>query len=277
MMNLPTIGDALRAQFPELGAAGALRFVGQGFSSVAVSVGEQWIFCIARNADTQAVRRRELAMLPLLQERLPLPIPQPRFYAGPNDAFPYGVIGYPMLAGEPWTLDNVGLVNHERIADQLAEFVSAMHAFPVESALLAGVEMDGPLALVDELTPSLAHHLDALTLRRFHAWWNDYHMHRQRYEYTPRLLHNDLWCENILLAPDLSHAVGVVDFEQMRIGDPVAEFAALRYVDGLVDRVRADLRPAARPGTALRRAAARRRDPARAGRAALCPALSGDG
>ena len=58
----------------------------------------------------------------------------------------------------------------------------------------------------------------------------------------PRLLHGDLWCENILLSPDLSHMVGVVDFEQIRIGDPVSEFAALRYVgDEFVDRVRSQL------------------------------------
>lgn len=103
---------------------------------------------------------------------------------------------------------------------------------------------DGAVRRVGEVLPALPLHLDAESVRRFHAWWDGYRAQPGRYAYTPRLLHNDLWCENILLADDLSHAVGVVDFEQMRIGDPVAELAALRYVGGLVDRVRATYAPA---------------------------------
>jgi aminoglycoside 2''-phosphotransferase len=230
--------------FPDLPVVGDVQLVGEGFSSCAVCVDERWIFRIGRNAETLIRHEREWAILPLLSARLPLPIPEPCWHAGPSEVFPFGVIGYPLLPGVPWTLDMGDQVEHERVARQLGEFLSALHAFPVDEALAAGVAAaEPPEALVNEVMPALPEHLDTQSYGRFSAWWAARQAHPERYEYTPRLLHGDLWCENILLAPDLSHIVGVVDFEQIRVGDPVSEFAALRYVgDGFIDRVRASYR-----------------------------------
>lgn len=238
-MDLSEIGLSLQALFADLPASGPVRLVGEGYGSYAVSVDGRWIFRIARNAETLASHQREVAMLPLLRGGLPLPVPQPRWHCGPSEAFPFGVMGYPMLPGVPWTLDRTGQVDLAQVADQLAEFLSELHGFPLAAARNAGVEAEEPHALVDEVLPALPAHLDGESVRRFYAWWERYAGHPERYAFTPRLLHGDLWCENILLQPDLSHAAGVVDFGQMRIGDPVAEFAALRYVgDAFLARVR---------------------------------------
>ena len=167
-------------------------------------------------------------------------------------------------------------VNLDRVA-QPAEFMAALaDVSPVDQALAAGVEPEEPYALVEGLLPALPAHLDAETCARFQAWWSGYQAHPQRYEYTPALLHGDICVENILLSPDLSHAVGVVDFEQVRIGDAVSEFAVWRYLgDEFVDRVRAHYRPAdaLEPNFEERlRAAILLRE---IGRSALCAALSG--
>ena len=240
-VDLAALLEEVQSLFPDLRGTGNIRLVGGGFSSIAVCVDASVIIRVARNAETMACHRRERAILPTLSDHLPLAIPEPRWHSGPTNTFPYGLIGYPMLKGIPCTLGMAQRVNLNRVARQLGEFMSALHAFPVEEARAAGVEPEeSPAALVNEVLPALPAHLDAESYASFQAWWSTYQAYPERYAYTPRLLHGDLWCENILLAPDLSRATGVVDFEQMRLGDPVSEFAALRYLGaGFIDRVRA--------------------------------------
>jgi aminoglycoside 2''-phosphotransferase len=244
-MDADAVRRELSRLFPELGTVESLKIAGEGFSSYAVNVDDRWIFRIARNAETMASHVREVAMLPVLRDRLPLPIPDPCFHSGPSGVSPFGVMGYEMLPGTLWTLDFTEQVNLATVAKELADFLSALHAFPLEQAPAIGVGSEDAGALIAEVLPVLPEYLDDLSLRRFRTWWSGYTSHAERYTYTPRLLHNDLWCENILLADDGSEAVGVLDFDQMRIGDPVAEFAALRYVgDDFLNMVREHYAPA---------------------------------
>jgi aminoglycoside phosphotransferase (APT) family kinase protein len=54
------------------------------------------------------------------------------------------------------------------------------------------------------------------------------HRHSFTHEVQPRLLHMDIWSENILVDAD-GHVTGLVDFDRALWGDPEIEFAVLDY------------------------------------------------
>lgn len=237
--------DLLRFAVPQLPVNGDVVFVDEGFSSYAFSVDEQWMVRVARNEATRVRQELEWRVLHHLADRLPLSIPAPCWYSGPVANLPFGCIVYPLLPGVTWKLNMGNHVNRSRIAAQLAEFLSALHEFPVQEAFALDVPPQEPLhALVRNTSHGMQIHLPETVQKKFRKWWDEYNKHPERYAFTPRLLHSDLWGENILLANDLSHAVGIIDFEMMCIGDPVAEFAALRYLGyDYIDEVRSSYQP----------------------------------
>ena len=246
-VDLAALLEQVQALFPDLRGTCRAALVGEGFGSCAVSIDDRAILRIARNAETMARHWREAAILPLLRDRLPLAIPEPRWFCGPAKVFslwPRGVSHAGRRPLHAWH-GAAGQSGHSGAPAWRVHVGAARVSGGGSSCGRSGTGSAAHALVAAKLLPALPAHLDGESYARFQAWWAGYQAHPERYATTPRLLHGDLWCENILLAPGLSHAVDVVDFEQVRIGDPVSEFAALRYLgDEFVDRVRAHYRPA---------------------------------
>lgn len=229
------IGDALAAAFPEAQPVWPLRVLGHGFRSVVVATASGVVFRIGKCPEAAAGYAREARLLPRLQRRLPVAVPEPRWHRGPCAAFPNGVIGYPLLAGQPLGDRLPAGADRQRIAADLAAFLVALHRFPVEDA--ADVALPGPateqarlVALRDAVLPFLMEALPAAAARHLAEWWDGLLADESLRGYRPALVHGDLWNENILVDPAGTRVTDILDFENAAVSDPARDLATLRHL-----------------------------------------------
>ena len=122
--------------------------LGEGMDNFAVSVGEIFVFRFPKHAEAAEGLRRELALLPRLAPRLHLDIP--RFeYVGEHSGTGLPFVGYRLIRGEPLhrTLyDDLPEVTRDGILGDIADFLSAVHTFPVREAVDCGIAPHGDRA-----------------------------------------------------------------------------------------------------------------------------------
>lgn len=164
---------------------------------------------------------KEHQWLPALAPQLPLPIPQPMAKGEPGCGFPRPWSVYGWLEGEPAAI--VGVSDHDRLADDLAAFVTALHRAPVEHGPAAGehsFNRGGSVAKWDGQTRScierLARELDvdgalAVWEAAIAAPWNGAHV----------WVHGDVTGSNFLMRND--RLCGVIDFGCAAVGDPACD------------------------------------------------------
>ena len=218
----------IESQFPQLAPA-RVTARSQGWDNEALEINGEWIFRCPKRADSAAYVERELRLLPQIASRLPLLIPRYEFFGRPTAEFPYLFAVYRKLTGTPAT--HVGEINEVAIAAQLGAFLSALHAIPLGEIEKCGVEaadddsQESLAGALDELS-AVAPHLPTETDAACRAF-----LERQLPAFeSPHarcLLHRDLRDEHILLAPDGSHVVGIIDWTDAAWGDAAHDFAGL--------------------------------------------------
>ena len=117
----------LRDQFDELELT-SLEPLGEGWDNSVWLVDGRWAFRFPRREIAVPAVARQLAMLPRLAPRLPLPIPEPAFAGRPGDAFPWPFFGTPFLPGKEAAHAAPADAVRARAARPLGEFLRALHA-----------------------------------------------------------------------------------------------------------------------------------------------------
>jgi len=238
MHDLDMIAANLRAAFPELAVA-TTRVLGSGFRSLVVEMDGSVVFRIARNQDAADGYARETLLLPAIGPRLPVPVPDPRWHAGPSESFPFGVMGYPKLRGRPLQPRDLAAGNAARIARDVAAFLVALHRVPPRDVTALGLpDLSDPgdqeaewRRLRDEVMPALRAALTPGEYDALERWWDRFLGDDAMRRYTPALCHGDLWYENILVDDGspadgaATSVAGVVDFECAAVGDTARDFA----------------------------------------------------
>jgi aminoglycoside phosphotransferase (APT) family kinase protein len=121
-------------QFPEVELR-SLRRLGEGWDNTVWLADERWAFRFPRRGVAIPGFERELAALPLLAPRLPLPIPAPVFTGEPAEGFPWPWFGAAHIpGGEP-----LGLSEPARrgLARPFARFLRALHSAPIPDGMPA--------------------------------------------------------------------------------------------------------------------------------------------
>jgi aminoglycoside phosphotransferase (APT) family kinase protein len=124
----------IRAQFPQLDAE-ALELLGEGWDMTVWLVDGRWTFRFPRKEFALPGIRREIELLPVLAQRLPLPIPVPTFVGEPSDEFDWPFYGAPFLPGRELAdaaLDDAGRVG---LARPFAEFLRVLHSLDLDADL----------------------------------------------------------------------------------------------------------------------------------------------
>ena len=205
---------ALRERLPELAGDRIVR-IGDGWDSEVHVVDGRWVVRVARRPEVAAQLRAEVALLAALAPVLPVAVPLIEA-SGPDWVAYRWIEGTPVRRGAP--------------AATVAAFLSALHGFPVERAVQAGVPRGDWERAVGELlddferrvSPLLAPAERAVAERRFAAFRND----PASFAFRPALVHGDLGPEHLLCGTD-GRLVGVIDWTDARIGDPALDFAWL--------------------------------------------------
>jgi len=228
--DLDAIGSNLAATFPQLGAIKPLRLLGVEFRSVVLETSNGAVFRIGKNQEAANGYAKEARLLPYLRSRVPVAVPDPRWYAGPSDRFPFGVMGYPKLSGAPLQPAHLAQADLSRLASGIAAFLLAMHRIPVDEALALGLPRPADrMAELEALRADVLPPLRAtLTGRDYDAvgqWWDRFLGDKTMWQYTPVLQHGDFWYENMLVGKAPTSLVGVIDVEHAAVGDPALDFA----------------------------------------------------
>jgi aminoglycoside phosphotransferase (APT) family kinase protein len=129
----------IAGQFPELEVA-ELRLIGEGWDNTVWLVDGRWAFRFPRREVALPGVRREMAVLPMLAARLPLPVPAPVFRGRPADGFPWPFFGAAHLPGQepaPGAPDDAARIAH---APELAAFLRELHGIDLDLGQLLPVD-----------------------------------------------------------------------------------------------------------------------------------------
>jgi aminoglycoside 2''-phosphotransferase len=250
--------ELLDAYFPTLHVQGSI-LLGEGWDSVALLINDHLVFRFAKRPDAAVRQAREADLLPLLSDRLPLPIPR-YTYTWTDPAWPgKRIVGYRLIAGEPLMLTRPEYRATQ--AAQLGKFVSALHAVPLEEARRHGVVVrdaadlrEAYRAFFATVRATMAPLFTAQEQAAIVAFWSGYLEDDACFTFTPTLVHRDLVAEHVLFDLATGHLTGVIDWGDAGIDDPAVDFAGVRRQlgDEFAQQMLAAYHPAL-DATALRR------------------------
>ena len=228
-LDADRVNFGLQKTSPDLANLGEAVQIADGFSSHVFVVGDEVILRVAKNRETAIQQAKEFEVLPRLQGRLSVQIPQPRWHLEFSEHFPFGAIAYPKITGRPFDLALSNQVDLENVASSLATFLLELHS--LEPHVLSDQQDNEPALLWEAVKSVLRTHLDEAGYAVAETWWHSFAQRSSASKGNPmKLVHGDLWGENIILNDSLSQVVGIIDFEWLTRGDIAQDFAPQRYV-----------------------------------------------
>jgi aminoglycoside 2''-phosphotransferase len=236
-------GQIIAACFPDL-AIVSCDVHSQGWDSVAVVVNNALIFRFPKRHDVEPQYQIERRLLPALDSALPLPIPDVAFFWPGGGAYPGTFIGHHLIAGAPLANEHLTPEHTAGIAQQLSQFLSALHRFPINQATRLGVPtfdeagwrehyQDQFAQIQSHVLPLLDEVARARIMRDWQAFLAD------KTHFQAALIHHDLADEHILYDPACSLINGIIDWSDTAIGDPAIDFTGLlaAYGEDFTERV----------------------------------------
>ncbi len=204
-----------------------LTYLGEGMDSVAYLVDGDTVFRFPKAAEIAASSLVERDILPIIANAVDIAVPQPRYFGRIQPSnLPF--FGYPLLQGtflSEFDAASFTAQENEALAQSHANFVRQMHAIPVATARAANVpELIFPRVYEQDwekaqqlLFPLISAELRTFLTNTFEAYFTL----AAQDSYTPTLLHGDIASDHILVDPATKRMIGIIDFGDIHIGDPV--------------------------------------------------------
>ncbi len=219
-------------RFPDV-RVGRCELIPGGWDNIMLLVNEEWIFRIPRRPDGEGPLAKEVALLSELARTLPVPVPRfERVWRG--DETPRIIAGYRRLSGQPAAQAVARGRVPETIGTQLAEFLTALHAFPIARARALGVPGGDATSWRGEyedfyrwIQRETFRDLGARERRWASRLCEDFLATPSHFRFTPVLLHRDLGAEHILHDEATGRITGIIDWGDAWVGDPAFDFTGL--------------------------------------------------
>jgi hypothetical protein len=218
---LEELEAALQRAFPDAGRIPPLRRLGAGFARRVYESRDGVVFGVAQTDRAADGVRRARQLLPVIAHRLPVAVPEIRWWADALPEAPYGVSGYPRIPGNPIDPGTLVADSPSALIDGLAASLNALHGVELQQPAEAGVPNLDPEPEADRACGAVASELDPPSAGLLDTW----HMKAPRVV-RRALCHGDLWYENLLVGSP-GELAGILDWDEMRIADPAWEFAAI--------------------------------------------------
>ncbi len=190
-----------------------------GWTHVVLEVNAKWIFRFVRDlSNTQLAV--EQAFLPLFQKDAPLLIPKIR-YSGTN------YIAYEKIEGAKFSetiFQNLGQRERKTTAEALGNFLSCLHAVAFEHQHIKVAPFGGN-DFWRELWPAVSPFLRGHTREKAEDYFQRVIPKVTSATYQNVIAHSDFGTNNVLIDATRPQIVGVIDFGDLSISDPAADFA----------------------------------------------------
>jgi aminoglycoside phosphotransferase (APT) family kinase protein len=218
----------IAAQFPDVSLDGLAPFAA-GWDNALWVTGEGTAFRFPRRAIAVAGVEREIAVLPVLAPRLPLPIPVPTLIGHPAEDYPWPFFGARLLPGTELADAPLG-ADRAAFGLALAGFLRALHAPAILGALGSALALD-PMGRADmaRRVPRTRERL--ATLASLGLWTAPRAAIAvlDEAETLPAstdeaLVHGDLHVRHVLVGPD-GRPSAVIDWGDLAVADPSVDLS----------------------------------------------------
>ncbi len=213
--------ERVTAAFPQLDAR-AVTPIGDGWTVDTYDVDGEWIVQFPRSDYAADRLRSQMRVLPELAAELSAMVPAPVYMDTEIPA-----MAYHRLSGLPMDQAPDGLW-----PERLGRFLYDLHLMPPEYVELRG---RNAAAVRAELSEELAAHrssvlplLEPVEATRFGERVTAFIDREDYWRFSACLVHGDIGPEHVLVS-DTGDLVGVLDWEELDVGDPVSDFAWLLH------------------------------------------------
>ena len=193
--------------------------VEEGWTNIVLEVNRKWILRFVRDPSNTQLGV-EQAFLPLFKGHSPLPIPEIR-YSGAN------YIGYEKIEGVKFSesvFRSLRASERTTLATALGDFLSSLHAVSFEHRHLKAAPFGGG-DFWGELWPAVSPRLQRQTRRKAEACFRQAGPRVNPAAHRTVVTHSDFGTSNVLIDTERPRIDGVIDFGDISIGDPAADFA----------------------------------------------------
>jgi aminoglycoside phosphotransferase (APT) family kinase protein len=230
-LDAAAVRALLQAQFSDLDIR-IVEPLGEGWDQQAFVVDDKWVFRFPKRRDAEQRISREDEVLKRLAPKSPIPLPSYRFHGKPSESYPLTFVGYRKLPGTPLQELESGVPDLGAIATEIAAFLSWLHSFEDVrfSQDLHTTEEDTLAAFREEALEDLQALREVLQEPLYEALTT--HLGHpstipEEHNGPPKLIHNDLGAEHILLDQASGKITGIIDWGDVALGDPAFDFAGL--------------------------------------------------
>jgi aminoglycoside 2''-phosphotransferase len=240
-MSTENYQQIIAACFPDL-AIRRCQPIAEGWDSVAVAVNDDLIFRFPKRRDVEPQYQVERRLLPVLAGALP--VPDVAFFWPGGVGYPGIFIGHHLIEGAPLTGEHLTPEHSTGIVQQIGQFLSTLHSFPIDQASQLGVPagdqttwrqryQDQYRQIESRVLPLLDEAAQARIVRNWQAFLAD------TTPFAVALIHHDLADEHILYDSARGTISGIIDWGDTAIGDPAIDFTGLlaAYGEAFVERV----------------------------------------
>ena len=222
-------------QFPALRGA-PVEPLATGWDNTVHLVNGTWVFRFPRRTIALPGVNREIAVLPMLAPRLPLPVPVPELVGTPTPRYPWPFWGGRLVPGTELADVAPDEAGRMEIARGVGAFLRALHDPDLVAELLAEVAAELPRDPTRRGDPSVRAPRSREALARLAEHGRcapdpaaDRFLADAAGMEGPTgadvICHGDLHIRHVLVAADRSAAVGVIDWGDLCLGDPVVDLS----------------------------------------------------
>lgn len=209
--------------FPQLSGM-RVELLDEGYDFQVFEVEEGGVFRFPKHERASVKLGMEHRLLPGLADWLSLPVPRYEYLGQAYSGRPFAQ--YKKLPGISGDIAEV--LDRDVVARQLGLFLGKLHAYPIDRARDAGVPEESDLVVSWRLRSLEG--LDQIArlsvdLRELRSYLGN--ESPSPFEGLPRLVHNDLWAEHVLIDERSGCVSGIVDWGDAVVSDPAVDFACL--------------------------------------------------
>ena len=234
MERLTHYTQIIQQHYPEINIVLA-RINQEGQYNDVVILNDNLEFRFAKVPGAIKTMRLEMVVQKNLQDRLPIPIPEPKYINLETDIPGNAFVGYPMIRGVPLWRENFTAITNDRalqrMAVQLGEFLQELHQVNVDKTIpisLPNYDAQGEWAdLYNRIQERLYPHMREGARRDVSEHFERYLDQPDRYGFEPCLRHGDFGTGNIIYDPVNLSISGIIDFSGVGLGDSAVDFAGL--------------------------------------------------
>jgi len=222
----------LEASFPDLAPVSIAEF-GAGWDNTVFLVNSAFVFRFPRRRIAVPLMETEIKLLPWLSRQLAIRIPSPSHIGAPSAEFPCVFAGYPLIAGRTLTAMRLADEQRKSLAAPLGKFLRELHSTSADEARSRGAGTD-PIRRLGRSHNSRA--IDRLYTFTDDVLPRNVQAHiRSLLDSLPAaehlsantLVHGDLHGSQILVDEVTNELAGVIDWGDVHLGHPAADFAAV--------------------------------------------------